>query len=146
MRDRGVYLGGAISGCNWNEVSEWRDDMANLIYTASNGRWTCFNPCEHIPDEFITHESIHMEDKEAMDYDLFHLLRSDLMIINFAYNPKSIGTIAEMGAAYTHHIPILGLNETKEELHPWQLAMPQKIFSEYQNLVNYLVNHYLNEK
>lgn len=146
MRDNQVYLAGAISGCDWGDVSDWRYDMSNVIYSASNGRWTCFNPCEHIPDSFVDHESVSMTDREAMDYDLYHLLRSDLVVINFAYNPKSIGTIAEMGAAYTHHIPILGLNEKGEDLHSWQIAMCAKIFKDYENLLSYIVNHYINEK
>ena len=144
MKNNRIYLAGAIYGCDWNDVSEWRGDMTNVIYDVSRGTWSCFNPCDHIPDSFVTHEAIHMDDREAMDYDLYNLLRSDLLVVNFAYNPKSIGTIAEMGAAYTHQIPILGLNEKGEDLHPWQIAMCAKIFSSYANLLAYITNHYIN--
>lgn len=144
MRDNRIYLAGAISGCDWSDVSDWRADMSSVIYDVSCAKWSCFNPCDHIPDSFVTHESVHMGDREAMDYDLYNLLRSDLMVINFAFNPKSIGTIAEMGAAYTHQIPILGLNEKGEDLHPWQIAMCAKIFSSYENLLAYITNHYIN--
>ena len=137
-----IYAAGAMTGLTWEQQFVWRDDLAATIRECTHNRWTVFNPPLHTSDI----EEYDMDDREAMDYDLYHLLRSDLVIVNFSYNPKSFGTVAEMGAAYTHHIPILGLNEHGEELHPWQREMCLRIFDDYNRMIKYLVDHFINEK
>lgn len=137
-----IYAAGAITGLTYEQHFSWRDDLSVLIRDATHNKWNVFNPSLHISDL----EEFNMDEREAMDYDLYHLLRSDLMVVNFDYNPTSIGTIAEMGAAYTHQIPIIGLNETGEKLHPWQKEMCLKIFNDYNLMVKYLVDHFINEK
>ena len=137
-----IYTAGAITGLEWEDHFCWRDDLAATITETTKGRWHVFNPSLHMSDL----EEWQMTNREGMDYDLHHLLRSDLMIINFAHNPSSIGTAIEFGAAYSHNIPILGLNEYDEEIYPWEREMCLKIFDDYNIMVNYLVNHFINEK
>ena len=142
MHEHIIYAAGAMSGVDVNLQKEWREELRDTICTCTNHRWTVFNPCLHVSD----FEEFNMTDREMMDYDIYHLLHSDLVIVNFAYNPNSIGTTAEMGAAYSHHIPMLGLNEEKHELHPWQKKMLQRIFTDWNDMIIYIVNHYLNEQ
>lgn len=137
-----IYTAGAITGLTWDQHFFWRDDLAATISDCTNKKWHVFNPSFHISDI----EELNMDEREAMDYDLYHLLRSDLVIVNFSHKANSFGTVAEMGAAYTHHIPIIGLNETGEKLHPWQKEMCLKIFTDYKFMIKYLVDHFLNEK
>ena len=137
-----IYAAGAITGLTYQQHFVWRDDLSATISECTKGKWNVFNPSLHISDL----EEFSMEEREAMDYDLYHLLRSDLVVVNFSYKANSFGTVAEMGAAYTHHIPIIGLNETEEELHPWQRDMCLKIFTDYNMMIKYLVDHFLNEK
>ena len=66
-----------------------------------------------------------------------------MIIVDFA-NPKSLGTMAEIAIAYEHRIPVIGLNESGIELHPWQIEMCNKIFSDKNKLVNYVIDYYLN--
>lgn len=137
-----IYAAGAITGLKWDEHFIWRDEMAATIGACTHHKWNVFNPSLHISDI----EELNMSDREAMDYDLYHLLRSDLVVVNFSKKADSLGTAAELGAAYTHQIPIVGLNETGEELHPWQRDMCLVVFDKYNMMINYLVNHFLNEK
>lgn len=137
-----IYAAGAITGLTNAQHFVWRDKLAFLINDCTCGKWNVFNPSIHISEV----EEFNMKEREAMDYDLFHLLRSDLMVVNFNYNPASIGTVAEMGAAYTHQIPIIGLNETNEKLHPWQIEMCLRIFTNIDMMINYLCDHFINEK
>ena len=137
-----IYTAGAMTGLTYEQQFEWRDELSCTIHEATHGRWTVFNPVLHISDI----EEFDMTEREAMDYDLYHLLRSDIVVLNFNYKADSVGTIAEMGAAYTHQIPIIGLNETGEELHPWQKEMCLKIFTDYNMMIKYLVDHFINEK
>ena len=119
----------------------WRDELAYTIREC-NVNWTVFNPSLHISDT----PEFGMSEREAMNYDLYHLLRSDLVIMNFSYNARSVGSIIELGIAYDHKIPVIGLNETNEELHPWQSAMCLRIFHDYNKMVDYIVDHFINEK
>lgn len=136
-----IYAAGAMTGLTWEQQFEWRDEFAASIHNATN-KWHVFNPCLHSSDI----KEFEMNERESMEYDLFHLLRSDIVIVNFKYNAGSVGTLMEMGAAYTHNIPIIGLNEDDEKLHPWQQEMCLKIFTDYNKMFNYIVNHFINEK
>lgn len=137
-----IYAAGAITGLTYQQHFIWRDDLAYTISECTHGKWNVFNPSLHISDI----EEFNMNDREAMEYDLYHLLRSDLVVVNLSHKADSIGTAAELGAAYTHHIPIIGLNETGEPIHPWQKEMCLRIFDDYNKMINYLVNHFINEK
>lgn len=137
-----IYAAGAITGLTWEQHFNWRDDLAAVISECTYGKWHVFNPSLHTSDL----EEWNMGDKESLDYDLHHLLRSDLVVVNFSTQSASIGTAAELGAAYTHQIPIIGFNETGEELHPWQREMCLKIFDDYNYMLKYLVDHFINEK
>ena len=137
-----IYAAGAITGLTWEQHFNWRDDLASTISECTNRRWHVFNPSLHMSDL----DEFNMDEREAMDYDLFHLLRSDIMIVNFSHKVDSLGTAAELGAAYTHQIPIIGLNETGETLHPWQEKMCLKIFDDYNMMLMYLIDHFVNEK
>ena len=137
-----IYAAGAITGLTYEQHFNWRDELAATITECTKGKWHVFNPSLHISDI----DEWNMTDREAMDYDLHHLLRSDIVVVNFNHKSDSIGTAAELGAAYTHQIPIIGLNETWGELHPWQKKMCLRIFNDYNMMINYLVNHFVNEK
>jgi len=137
-----IFTSGAITGLKWMQHFGWRDDLASVISDSTNDKWHVFNPSLHISDL----DEYNMKDREGMNYDLFQLLRSDLVVVNFSYNSSSIGTTIELGAAYSHHIPIIGLNETGEQLHPWQREICVRIFDDYNKMVKYLIDHYINEK
>ena len=137
-----IYAAGAITGLTYQQHFIWRDDLAATIRECTKGKWCVFNPSFHTSDI----DEWNMGDKESLDYDLYHLLRSDLVVVSFNLKPDSIGTAIELGAAYTHQIPIIGLNETGEPIHPWQREICLKIFDDYNKMVKYLVDHFINEK
>lgn len=137
-----IYTAGAITDVEWCDHFVWRDELAATITECTKGKWHVFNPSLHMSDL----EEWNMTDREGMDYDLHHLLRSDLVIVNFSIQSVSIGTATELGAAYTHQIPIIGLNETGEIIHPWQREMCLKIFDDYNKMLKYLIDHFINEK
>ena len=135
MKKINIYLAGGMEGISYDDSCSWRVDIANKLH-----HWChVFNPWDHVSDfkEFA------MEDREAMDYDIYQLLHSDIMIMNIN-NKFSVGTNAEMGIAYTHKIPILSIHEnTTEELHPWQKCMSTKIFKNIDDVVSYIAQHYV---
>ena len=77
-----------------------------------------------------------------MEFDLNRLRKSDLIIVNFN-DMYSLGTMAEIAIAYEKKIPIIGLDVDKQELHPWQIEMTNRIFDNMSELFEYLENFYL---
>lgn len=136
-----IYLAGGITGLSIEEQTAWRIKFQQLLEDIGiTNKVTAFNPVDHIED---LHPN-KMDEKQAMDYDLTMLRKSDLVIMNFN-NPNSIGTACELGIAYEKRIPILGLNLNKVELHPWQKLICHKIFTEWDDMVEYFIKHFYNE-
>jgi len=51
--------------------------------------------------------------------------------------------MSELAIAYDRRIPVIGLNANKEELHPWQFEMANRIFDDINELLDYVVDMYL---
>lgn len=136
-----VYLAGGISGLSIEEQNGWRIEFEDLIEKADMwDKVIVFNPVSHIED---LHPN-RMDDKQAMDYDLYNLRKADLIIMNFN-NPYSIGTACELGIAYEKRIPVLGLNLERQDIHPWQGMIPHKIFTDMNSMFEYFIKHFYNE-
>ena len=128
----------------FDEGNEWRVDMKTFFEDCSDGRIVVVNPNDHFNflDDFA-YES----DREIMNYDLFKVRKSDLIIVNFN-DPKSIGSASEMAVAYDKAIPIIGLCEhgEEEELHPWLKCFCDRIFTDREELKIYTMNHYVGDE
>lgn len=134
MKQR-IYLAGGMTAFvdNEDEAFGWRTDIKDALADEC----IVVNPVDHFwfDDKDIT-------DREAMNFDLFEVRRSDLIIMNFN-DPKSLGTMAELGIAHERRIPVIGLNEHKNDLHPWQIEMTERIFTDREDMLSYIRFHYL---
>lgn len=150
MKDKKIYLSGAISSIPYEESSEWREKIEDCIYElnkinkANFGRKSpevyVFNPLRHFSD--LSLELGLVDDRELMLVELDKLRKTDVVIYNCKHS-SSLGSMAEIAIAYEHGIPILAFNEDKEELHPWIKCMCTKIFSNIDTMLSFFVNHYL---
>lgn len=136
-----IYLSGSMSDVSFEEQSKWRQQIQDaIIYN-----YDCeikpefFNPVQYFNFEEKRHES----EREIMNFDLNALRKSDLIIVNFN-NPSSIGTAMEMMLGYEMRIPILGLNKDRNKIHPWLECCCDRIFGNIKDLVEYVVEFYLN--
>lgn len=129
---------------NFNISNEWRVDIKNKIEEISNNKVCCCNPNDHF--NFLDRTTFKSE-KEIMEYDLYKVRKSDLIIANFN-DPTSIGTACEMAIAHEYGIPIIGLCEHGEKniLHPWLKEFCTRIFTDREDLVLYMIQHYTNER
>ncbi len=128
-----IYLAGAISNIDWSEATTWRDDIIEYFHELYKVSPSVFNPCDYFNDD--------MTEKEAMEFDLYHLRQSNLMIVNWNYD--SIGTAIEIGVAKERGIPIFILNDTDKELHPWIDNSGVKVFNTLYDLLSYIETYYL---
>ena len=116
--------------------------MKGAFYQWSNSIQV-FDPWDHFSFADEAYKA-----KEAMDIDIYHLVRSDLVVVNFDCDPKSIGTACELAIAYDKRIPILALYNHNYDLHDWLASMPSVFFDSsrndvYKQVASYICKQYL---
>ena len=137
-----IYLSGGMTGINFEEQSKWRQQIQDAIrfgdydYTKKP---VFFNPVQYYNFEEVRHKS----EREAMEFDLNGLRKSDLVIVNFN-NPKSIGTAMELMLAKERNMPIIGWNPSGEPLHPWLIECVTRMCDSLKEVVEHTVEFYLN--
>jgi len=140
---RKIYLSGPMSGLPFEMQMAWRRDFIDIV----GDRAECFNPPAHFSDYYIdnnvTDFSGYKSDREVMDFDLWNLEESDIVVVNFDDSPLSLGTMAEVAIAYACRIPVFGFCKNPDKLHPWQRDMCYRMFESYKTCAIYLLNHYL---
>lgn len=134
-----IYLAGAMSGIDWNEANEWRDDFIEYYYNQElSTELEIFNPCNYVScteDENGMSES----DNEDMLFDLYNLRNSDIMVVN--WDNDSIGTSIEIGVAKENNIPILVYCtdiERLQKMHPWVKNSALRVFTNLYDMLRYL--------
>lgn len=139
MKEFTIYLAGAMSGITFEEANIWRRSFTkSMKYIYSDIKVNCINPNDYYNFKEIIYDS----EREVMEFDLYKVRHSDLIVVNFEH-PVSLGTMAELTIAYEHKIPVIGLNINHEKLHPWQVEMCNKIFDNENELTHYICDYYL---
>lgn len=135
-----IYLAGAMSGMSMAEQNDWRNEIRDSLENYECMYWVkCINPVDY----YNTYDSTTYDsDLEVMNFDLYKVKKSNLIILNFN-NMQSLGTMAELAIAWDKGIPVIGLNESEQQLHPWQYCMCSKIFNNKENMLQYIKNYYL---
>lgn len=138
-----IFLSGGMGKFGkdrFEEGNEWRVDLKERLENISyNYRVHCINPNDYY--SFLD-DSNYDSQMEIMRFDLDKVRKSDLLIVNFN-DPDSLGSMAELAVAYERRIPVLGLCENNEEIHPWAREMCNKIFTDRESLVLYVMGYYL---
>lgn len=141
MKSFRIYLAGAMSGITYAQSNEWRVYFKTTL-EEMYAKVFCFNPNDYYKCEEDVPQEIEVE---AMRFDLHNLRNSNLVICNMNH-PESLGTMTEIAIAYERRIPILMLNENNKTLHPWQIAMADKVFDSREDLMMYVCKYYLDKK
>ena len=137
-----IYLSGGMGNLSFDEQSKWRKQVTNAILY---GEYDCakkpvfFNPVDYYNFTEVRYRS----EREVMEFDLNALRNSDLVIVNFN-DPKSIGTCAELAIAKELHIPIIGINNGNQKLHPWLVEFTTRMCDNIREAVEHTVDFYLN--
>ena len=131
-----IYLAGAMSNLSMQEQNEWRIKVKKELESCVV---KCINPVDYY-NSF--NNSLYDSDLEVMNFDLYKVKTSDLIILNFN-NMYSLGTMAELAIAYDRGIPVIGLNESNQQLHPWQYGMCSKLFNNMEDMIAYIEKYYL---
>lgn len=134
-----IYLSGGMSGLSLAEQIHWRNQIKDALKYQFQPVKTpiVFSP----PDYYSVFENNHTCEREAMEFDLAQLRKSDVVVVNFN-NPHSIGTAMELAIAKELRIPVIGFN-ANPDLHPWLLECCTRVCSGLKGAVEHLVQFYL---
>lgn len=133
-----IYLSGGMSNLSLDEQLAWRVEFQHLADGFdSEHHIECFIP----PYYYNYVDKMPESEREAFEYDLYRLRQSDIVVANFNV-PKSIGTAYEIAVARENRIPIIGINKTEEEIHPWLVESCLKVFNTVESAAKY-VEEYL---
>ena len=126
---------------NFKESNTWRIYCKNTLENCEcDYNVKAVNPNDYF--NFVEEPPRYVNQREVMELDLNKLKKSDLVITNFN-DIYSLGSMAELAIAYDRHIPIIGLDVNKQELHPWQIEMCNRIFEDIDEMLDYVEDYYL---
>lgn len=144
MRDYLIYLCGGMGKFgkeNFAEGNKWRGYCKQALETYEcNYRVTAINPNDYF--NFVDEPQKYNTQDEVMRFDLNKLRDSNLVIANFN-DMYSLGSMAEIAIAYDRGIPVIGLDEGNQNLHPWQVCMCERIFNNIDEMLDYIEDFYL---
>ena len=144
MRSISIYLCGGMQKYgkeNFDKSNDWRKyckktlESCESLYGVS-----VINPNDYFG--FNSEPPQYKSQTEVMNLDLHKLRNSDLVIANFN-DMYSLGSMAELAIAHERRIPIIGLDVDKQELHPWQVCMCERIFNDIDEMLDYIQDFYL---
>ena len=136
-----IYMSGGMGNVSFEEQSKWRSQIINAIkfnYDCEKKVYF-FNPVDYYNFEAVRHRS----EREVMEFDLYNLRNSNLVVVNFN-DPTSIGTAMELVLAKEMNIPIIGFGVNGQTVHPWLLECCTRVCDSLKETVEHIVEFYLN--
>ena len=126
---------------NFEKSNAWRIYCKNTLENCEcNYNVKAINPNDYF--NFKEEQPKYVSQREIMELDLHKLRNSNLVIVNFN-DMYSLGSMSELAIAYDRCIPIIGLDINKQELHPWQIEMCNRIFDDIDEMLDYVEDYYL---
>ena len=140
-----IYLAGKMSGLTFDEMNSWRKRIEDTLKIKSGFTGVpieVINPVKYYNFE----EKRHQTEKEVEEFDLSHVISSNIVIVNLDGLKDSVGTIIELHDAHYHNkIPVIafGSRETYDKLHPWVQNNITRVEEDIAGVVNYIRDFYL---
>ena len=145
MQDFQIYLAGGMGKFGKDKFFEsdnWRKYCKITLenYDTSRYKVHIINPNDYF--SFADEIPRYASQREVMEFDLNKVRHSDLVIINFN-DMYSLGSMGELAIAYDRRIPVIGVDTSEQNLHPWQIEMCQRVFNSLDLLLDYVEDYYL---
>ena len=137
-----VYCAGPMSHQSFDEQLKWTTQLKDgLLY---GGYEYKKKPELFIPPLYYNfEEKRHKSEREVLNFDLNRLRNSELVVALFN-GIESVGTVMEVAIAYENRIPAIIYNTTGGILHPWVTEMSTRECTDMRELVEFIVDFYLN--
>jgi nucleoside 2-deoxyribosyltransferase len=140
-----IYAAGKMSGLSFEDMNNWRVKLKEILTTyaeLSGIDIKVINPVDFYNFETPRHQS----EIEVEEFDLAHVVSSDIIIVNLDGLNSSIGTIIELhDAKYHNKIPVIafGNKEMYDELHPWVKNDITRVEETIYDVAAYIKDFYL---
>lgn len=141
-----IYLAGKMSGLSFKEMNEWRQELKEILNKCSENSNTRVNVINPV-DFYNFEEKRHQNELEVEEYDLAHVVSSNIIVVNLDGLSDSIGTIIELhDAKYHNKIPVIafGDSSTYKILHPWIKNDITRVEDNIYGVAEYIQDFYLN--
>lgn len=146
MKKLKIYLAGAMGKCKtFEEMNAWRvkvkEDL-KLVAELSDCDIEVINPVDYY--NYYTNK--HQTEEEVEEFDLAHVISSDIIVVNLTGLATSDGTKIELhDANYHNKIPVIafGGKELYEELHPWIKKDVTRVEEDIKDVVLYIRDFYM---
>ena len=119
---RSVYLAGPITGCNYDECSDWRDEIKKIVHKHIE----CYSPMrgKYYLKKAETIKGRHQGNKPLskakgiVSRDRFDVYNCDIVIMNLKDAKQiSIGTMVELGWADAYRKPVILIRDKGDDIH-----------------------------
>lgn len=140
-----IYLAGKMGGLSFDDMNNWRLAIKTRLEIAARNtgyKVVAINPV----DFFNFEEKRYQTDIEVQNFDLAHVITSDLIIVNLKGLSSSDGTKIELFEGnYNRKIPVIafGNRELYENLHPWIKNSITRVEESRDDLINYIRDFYM---
>lgn len=137
-----IYLAGKMSNLSVEEMTLWRNEF-KFKFKDRYLNEDISNPFNIVsPTDFYSfEEKKHKTEREIMDYDLFIVKHSALVVVNLDY-PNSLGTAIELYEANKHcGIPVIGFGTTIN--HSWIEECLNVKFETMDEAIKYILEFYV---
>lgn len=134
-----------MSGLSFDEMNNWRQELKvqlQLSAEISGYQIQVINPV----DFYNFEEKKYQSEDEVREYDIAHVISSDIIIVNLDGLSSSDGTKIELhDAKYHNHIPVIafGNRELYDGLHPWVKANITRVENNMENVIRYIQEFYM---
>lgn len=134
-----------MSGLSFDEMNNWRQNLKLQLQLAaeiSGYKLQVINPVDY----FNFEEKRYQSESEVMEYDLAHVITSDVIIVNLDGLSTSDGTKIELhDAKYHNKIPVIAFGDRKlyENLHPWIKENITRVEENIEDVVRYIQEFYM---
>lgn len=146
MRELKIYLAGKMSGLDFEAMNQWRKRIKNTLNFVAEYRDYRLNVVN--PVDFYNFESVrYQSDREVKEYDLAHVLSSDIVIVNLEGLATSDGTKYELHDARKSNIPVIAFGDygLYENLHSWTKDNITRVEKNMEDVVEYIKDFYMYE-
>lgn len=134
-----------MSGLSFDEMNNWRQELKmqlQLSAEISGYQIQVINPV----DFYNFEERKYQSEDEVRDYDLAHVISSDIIVVNLNGLSTSDDTKIELhDAKYHNRIPVIafGSKDLYEKLHPWIKGNITRVEENIEDVVMYIQEFYM---
>lgn len=136
-----TYLAGAMKNLSREEYLAWRIKASSILNKYAEERevnLSVVNPAYLYNYE----EALHKTDREIDECEMYHVRKSDFIILNLRHVNISVGTITEVVTSYEKGIPVVAFGNAAN-VHPMILDRCLRVDDTLEDVCRYIRDYLL---